>query len=245
MPSPPPFTSAEPPHVSELALTLLTLTMHALDRDGVDTAQATRAQTRPRRPEHARTCPWTRQDAVVPRRLSSPSLSPCTCTTPLDLKKPQDNPIGSPSPCRRRHRRRPSATVRQYTVTCRLLLTTPDLAWMRVVITVTPGTRRAHSLPLHRPGTATPPSTSPAPRSTPGPYKRSTIQPPNSTPFASPHSSGSPIPLPLSDSLLLRRNLAGARRCSSSTPPTIPSTPGAAATLLRLVVLDNVDCPPL
>jgi hypothetical protein len=65
------------------------------------------------------------------------------------------------------------------------------------------------------------------------------------TPPASPLIPEPPRPLPLSDYTPPRRNLAGARRCSSSTPPTIPSTPGAAATLFRLVVLDNVDCPPL
>ena len=106
MPSPSPFTSAEPPHVSELAQTLLMLTMHALDRDGVDTAQATRAQTRPRHPEHARTCPWTRQDAAVPRRLSSPLPLSLHLHDPRDLTELPDKPTWPRERCGRRHRRR-------------------------------------------------------------------------------------------------------------------------------------------
>jgi hypothetical protein len=119
------------------------------------------APTRPRRPERARTCPWTRQDAAVPRRLSAPLDLSFPLQPHLDVSYLTDNAAWTHTPCRRRHRRRPSATVRRYTGTCRLLLTTPDLAWMRVVITVTPGTHLAHSLPLQRPGTATPPSTCP------------------------------------------------------------------------------------
>jgi hypothetical protein len=114
----------------------------------------------------------------------------------------------------------------------------------RFSIATTSPTGRPHSLPLHRPGTATPPSTSPAPRSTPGPYKRRTLPPQNSTPSRSPTSPESPRPLPLSDYTPPRRNFTGDRRRSSLTEEKLPATTAAPSTLLRLVVVDNAVCPP-
>jgi hypothetical protein len=115
---------------------------------------------------------------------------------------------------------------------------------MRVVLTMTPGTephpRQRHCAAVASPST----TTCSAPSANPRPYKSRRSLDDFCTPTSSPLPPEPPRPLPLSDYTPPHRNLAGARRRSSSTPPTIPSTPGAATTLIRLVVIDNVDRPP-
>ncbi|KAK1660635.1 hypothetical protein QYE76_048794 [Lolium multiflorum] len=54
------------------------------------------APTRPRRPERARTCPWTRQDAAVPRRLA---VDPATSqTSPIGRGPAVDDALVSDRP---------------------------------------------------------------------------------------------------------------------------------------------------
>jgi hypothetical protein len=93
-----PLPSRSPQHVLELALTSLTTTMHAIDRDNTCTAQSTRAQTRPGN-AHAR------QDApddvsgrarASPCPVSSrlPSLSPCARRLTTVPSTSRTSPIG-------------------------------------------------------------------------------------------------------------------------------------------------------
>ncbi|KAK1617449.1 hypothetical protein QYE76_022966 [Lolium multiflorum] len=105
MPFPSPLPSKPINHVSELAWTLLMLTLPALDQDDVDIGRATRAQTRPEN-AHARhsahgDVPGRARASPCPVASRLPSLSPGTSrlaavpstsqTTPLRRASPVDD----------------------------------------------------------------------------------------------------------------------------------------------------------
>jgi hypothetical protein len=102
MPSPSPFTSAEPQHVIELSLTSLTMTMPSLDRTSVSTAQDWHAQTRPKN-AHARQdahgdAPERDRTPPCPVDTALPSLSPGACTLTSMSASDWTTPLGHARP---------------------------------------------------------------------------------------------------------------------------------------------------
>jgi hypothetical protein len=111
MPSLSPLTSGLHLHVLDVPLPLLDQPVPSFDQGNACTRQHRRAQNTPATPCRA----WSRRQSAperaVPRHLSLSLATSACASTHLTTRTPPDNHTSSPSPCSRRHGRRPSAAV--------------------------------------------------------------------------------------------------------------------------------------
>jgi hypothetical protein len=169
---------------------------------------------------------------------------PWTTAEHLELRRRHHNPpdtVPCPrEPCRRRPARRIPASVPPESAIVSARQDVPHLASTRDSLAVLSPTSPCSLLPLCLAGDAVSLSTCRTPPGHLATYKRSAPPPPLSTPSNFPPSSEPPRPLYTPHCAAPPANCHLAAREPPQSNPTLPSTPGAPATIVEFAVVDTV-----